>query len=95
MKEGSHIYFKIAEAPDKKEILIYSNDTNGAGKFREVMEREIYNRGTDDVLKNVIKSLKIDDYAKNSIFNKKLLKRSDLIEKLKSKYGLQPIKSGV
>ena len=94
-KEGSHVYFKIAETPDKKEILLYSTDTNEAGKFRQVMERELTGRSNDDVLRNIITNLKIDDYAKNKILNKKASKVGDLITELKSAYKLEPIKKGL
>ena len=94
-KEGSHVYFKIAETPDKKEILLYSTDTNEAGKFRQVMERASSGKSNDDVLRNIITNLKIDDYAKNKILNRKASKVSDLITELKSNFKLEPIKKGL
>jgi hypothetical protein len=94
-KEGSHVYFKIAETPEGKEILLYSTDTNEAGKFRQVMERAASGKSNDDVLRNIITNLKIDDFAKNKILNKKASKVSDLIGELKSQYSLEPIKKGL
>ena len=91
-KEGSHVYFKIAETPDSKEILLYSPDTNVAGKFRQVMERATSGKSNDDVLRNIIANLKIDDYAKNKIFHRKVSKVSDLISVLKDVYSIEPIK---
>lgn len=94
-KDGSHVYFKIAETPDKKEILLYSTDTNEAGKFRQVMERAGSGKSNDDVLRNIIANLKLDDYAKNKILNKKSSKLGDLIAELKSTYKLEPLKKGL
>lgn len=94
-KDGSHVYFKIAETPDKKEILLYSTDTNEAGKFRQVMERAGSGKSNDDVLRNIIANLKLDDYAKNKILNKKSSKLGDLITELKSTYKLEPLKKGL
>ena len=94
-KEGSHVYFKIAETPEKKEILLYSTDTNEAGKFRQVMERALSGKSNDDVLRNILTNLKIDDFAKGKILNKKASKINDLIGELKSTYKLEPIKKGL
>ena len=94
-KEGSHVYFKIAETPEGKEILLYSTDTNEAGKFRQVMERSLTGKSTDDVLRNILTNLKIDDFAKSKILNKKASKVNDLIGELKSTYKLEPIKRGL
>ena len=94
-KEGSHVYFKIAETPEKKEILLYSTDTNEAGKFRQVMERALSGKSNDDVLRNILINLKIDDFAKGKILNKKASKINDLIGELKSTYKLEPIKKGL
>ena len=95
-KEGSHVYFKIAETPDGKDILLYSTDTNEAGKFRQVMERSLSGKSNDDVLKNIITNLKIDDFAKNKILNKKASSKvNDFIALLKTQYKLEPIKKGL
>ena len=94
-KEGSHVYFKIAETPEGKEILLYSTDTNEAGKFRQVMERSLSGKSTDDVLRNILTNLKIDDFAKSKILNKKASKVNDLIGELKTVYKLEPIKKGL
>jgi len=96
-KEGSHVYFKIAETQDGKELLLYSTDTNEAGKFNQVMERETTGTNRDDVLKNIItKHLKIDDFAKNKILNKTATSKvNNLIELLKTNYKLEPIKKGL
>jgi hypothetical protein len=94
-KEDLHVYFKIAETPDKKEILLYSTDTNEAGKFRQVMERATSGKSNDDVLRKIIENLKLDDYAKNKILNKKSSRVSDLINELKTNYKLEPIKKGL
>ena len=59
------------------------------------MERELSGRSNDDVLRNIITNLKIDDYAKNKILNKKASKVGDLITGLKSAYKLEPIKKGL
>jgi hypothetical protein len=69
-----HVYFKIAETPGGKEILLYSTDTNEAGKFRQIMERAASGKSNDDVLQNIITNLKVDDFGKNKILNKKSIK---------------------
>ncbi len=90
-KEGSHVYFKIAEIPEGKERLLYSTDTNEAGTFRQVMERAASGKSNDDELRYIIRNLKIDDFAKNKNLNKKASKVSDLIGELKSQYSLESI----
>ncbi len=85
----------LAETPEGKEVLLYSTDTNEAGKFRQVMERAASGKSNDDVLRNIITNLKIDDFAKNKILNKKASKVSNLIGELKSQYKLEPIQKGL
>ncbi len=59
------------------------------------MERAASGKSNDDVLQNTITNLKMDDFAKNKILNKKASNVSDLIGELKSQYSLEPIKKGL
>ncbi len=56
------------------------------------MERAASGKSNDDELRYIITNLKIDDFAKNKIVNKKASKVSDLIGELKSQYRLESIK---
>ncbi len=40
----------------------------------------MHGKSHDDVLRNVIANLKIDDYAKNKIFNRKISKVSSVLK---------------
>ena len=76
-KEGRQVYFKIAVDPNDKtkKILLYSNDENKAGHFKQVMEKQSTGKSPDDVLRNIIdKYLQMDAYAKKTIlFDKNLV----------------------
>ena len=92
---------KIAVDPNDKtkKILLYSNDENIAGHFKQVMERESTGKSPDDVLRNIIdKYLKMDAYAKKTIlFDKKYGQLEPMIKFLEedSKYKLEPMAKGI
>ena len=75
-KEGRQVYFKIAVDPNDKtkKILLYSNDENKAGHFKQVMEKQSTGKSPDEILRNIIdKHLKMDANAKKTIlFDKKI-----------------------
>ena len=56
------------------------------------MESAMHGKSHDDVLRNIIAYLKIDDYAKNKNLNWKVSKVSDLISVLKDVYSIEIIK---
>ena len=99
-KEGRQVYFKIAVDPNDKtkKFLLYSNDENKAGHFKQVMERETAGKNPDDVLRNIIdKYLRMDANAKKTIlFDKKYAQIDPMIKFLEdSKYKLEPMAKGI
>ena len=100
-KEGRQVYLKIAVDPNDKtkKFLLYSNDENKAGHFKQVMEKQSTGKSPDDVLRNIIdKYLQMDAYAKKTIlFDKKYGQLEPMIKFIDedSPYKLEPMAKGI
>ena len=80
-KDDNHVFFKTGINDKGNTILLYSTDENTGGHFKEVKEREISGKNNSDVLKNILKTLKLSKLQKDNILTKNITVKN-LIERL-------------
>ena len=80
-KNDNHVFFKTGVNDKGNKILLYSTDENTGGHFHEVRQNEITGKDNKDVLKNILKSLKLNKVQKDNILTAGITVKN-LIEKL-------------